>query len=333
MNSIKKRKHPIVDVTNDDDDDRGKDLIQSYKIREFKNGKKSAHEQHGKKKRNPIIMAISNSDEDEKKDHVIDTKISDSINEIKKGAKIRARKLAAGTVDIENDGRSTSKSPNFANLSSKQPSVGIQLKRLYKSIDAISELDLIEKEIINSPDQSCSLIPLQAIFSTVIPRAYSENGLGFPQFEGKKSTTNKNNRIAEELASHMKFSVNKSKQTIVMDYLEPIKKIIIGSLKNLDEESAITNVIDLLEQYSLTKEDMDLMFKFSLWAGEQDPMKTIDSKIKAALTRAFNKKDFVLPYALDNNYRNVTTKSSGKKGKGKKNKKNKNYLESSQDGS
>nr|XP_046918061.1 replication factor C subunit 1-like [Dermatophagoides farinae] len=217
------------------------------------------------------------------------------------------------------------------NLSSKQRSVGKQLKRLYKSIDAISESDLIEKEIRSN--QSWSLLPLQAIFSTVMPGAYmrSENGLGFPQFPqfmGKLSTTNKNNRITEELASHMKLSVNGSKQSIVMDYLEPIKTIIIDSLKNLDKESAITNVIDLLEQYSLTKEDMDSILEFSLWAGEQDPMKTIDSKIKAALTRSYNKKDFALPYARDNDYRNVTTKSSGKKGKGKK---NKNDLESSQD--
>ncbi|KAH9527735.1 replication factor C subunit 1 [Dermatophagoides farinae] len=179
------------------------------------------------------------------------------------------------------------------NLSSKQRSVGKQLKRLYKSIDAISESDLIEKEIRSN--QSWSLLPLQAIFSTVMPGAYmrSENGLGFPQFPqfmGKLSTTNKNNRITEELASHMKLSVNGSKQSIVMDYLEPIKTIIIDSLKNLDKESAITNVIDLLEQYSLTKEDMDSILEFSLWAGEQDPMKTIDSKIKAALTRSYNKK-------------------------------------------
>ncbi|KAH9511339.1 hypothetical protein DERF_009807 [Dermatophagoides farinae] len=64
MSSIKKRKHPIVDDSGDDNDDndRGENkLIQISKIH----------------------------------------------------AKIRARKLAAGTVDIENDGKSTSKSPKI----------------------------------------------------------------------------------------------------------------------------------------------------------------------------------------------------------------------------
>ncbi|KAH9416270.1 replication factor C subunit 1 [Dermatophagoides pteronyssinus] len=207
------------------------------------------------------------------------------------------------------------------NLSSKQPSVGKQLKRLYKSIDSISQSDLIEKEIRSN--QSWSLLPLQAIFSTVMPGSYmrSENGLGcpqFPQFMGKLSTTNKNNRIIEELSSHLKLSVNGSKQSIIMDYLEPIKNTIINSLKNLDKESAITNVIDLLENYSLTKEDMNSILEFCVWLGEQDPMKTIDSKMKAALTRAYNKKDFTLPYARDSDCRNVTTTKSGrKKGKNK----------------
>ena len=91
-----------------------------------------------------------------------------------------------------------------------RPSVGKQLKRLYKSIDSISQSDLIEKEIRSN--QSWSLLPLQAIFSTVMPGSYmrSENGLGFPQFPqfmGKLSTTNKNNRIIEELSSHLKLSV------------------------------------------------------------------------------------------------------------------------------
>jgi len=50
-------------------------------------------------------------------------------------------------------------------------------------------------------------------------------------------------------------------------------------------------------------------------------MKQIDSKTKAALTRAYNKKDFTLPYCTENDTREISKRGKEKKtGKGKKGK-------------
>lgn len=194
------------------------------------------------------------------------------------------------------------------------------MKRLYQSIDSISQSDLVEKEI--RTNQTWSLLSLQALFSTVIPSycIRSANGLHypqFPQFLGKLSTTNKNNRIIEELVSHMNLSISGSKTTLALDYIEPIRNIIIENMKFVDK-SGISTIIDLLNYYSLNKNDMDSILDYCLWAGDDDPMKKIDSKIKAAVTRAYNSNQISLPYSQDGDFKLISRGGEKNKKKGKK---------------
>lgn len=200
------------------------------------------------------------------------------------------------------------------NLSSKQPSMAKQLKRMLKTIDSISFGDLIEKEI--RTNQNWSLLPLQAAYSTVMPGSYmrSSNGLGFPQFPqfmGKLSTTNKNLRLTDELVSHMALSITGTRTSFTLDYLQPFKDSLIQPLLN-SEKDGINDVLSLLENYSLTKENMDSLLELSLWSGDNDPMKMVDTKTKTALTKAYNKKDFTLPYTTDKDTRTVTKQGKGK---------------------
>lgn len=189
-----------------------------------------------------------------------------------------------------------------------------QLKRMLKTIDSISFGDLIEKEI--RTNQNWSLLPLQAAYSTVMPGSYmrSSNGLGFPQFPqfmGKLSTTNKNLRLTDELVSHMALSITGTRTSFTLDYLQPFKDSLIQPLLN-SEKDGINDVLSLLENYSLTKENMDSLLELSLWSGDNDPMKMVDTKTKTALTKAYNKKDFTLPYTTDKDTRTVTKQSKGK---------------------
>lgn len=182
-----------------------------------------------------------------------------------------------------------------------------------KAIDSISFGENIEKEI--RTNQSWSLLPLQAVFSSVMPGAFmrSTTGLGFPQFPqfmGKLSTTNKNNRLVDELKSHMLLSVPSSRNALIMDYLEPLRDSLINPLVEL-QQAGIPNVLEILRSYSLSKEDMDSVLELTQWAGDPDPMKKVDPKTKAALTRAYNKASFALPYATDNEVKAIVKRGKG----------------------
>lgn len=181
-----------------------------------------------------------------------------------------------------------------------------------KAIDCISFGELVEKEV--RTNQNWSLLPTQAAFSTVMPGAYmrSANGLGFPQFPqfmGKLSTTNKNHRLVDELVSHMTLSITGTRTSFPLDYLQPMRDSLVNPLAESDK-GGVSTVLDMLEAYSMTKENMDSILELSLWQGDTDPMKGVDSKTKAALTRAYNKKDFALPYAHNNEAKKITKRGA-----------------------
>lgn len=202
-----------------------------------------------------------------------------------------------------------------------------QLRRLSAAINAISCGDIVEREV--RTNQNWSLLPLQAAYSTVMPGAYmrSTSGLGFPAFPswmGKLSTTNKNHRLVDELVAHMRLNITGTRTAFPLDYLQPLKRQLVAPLRSTEGDS-ISSVLDLLQAYSLTKANMDSILELALWSGQEDPMKKVDPKKKAALTRAYNKLDFALPYATDNDFRRVTKRGAKKEAPakgGKKAKKN-----------
>ena len=51
-------------------------------------------------------------------------------------------------------------------------------------------------------------------------------------------------------------------------------------------------------QYSLLREDLDGLIELTQWPDKPDPWKTLNSKIKAAFTRKYNKNVTALPYSM-----------------------------------
>lgn len=49
----------------------------------------------------------------------------------------------------------------------------------------------------------------------------------------------------------------------------------------------------------MTKEDMDNIFDLTQWTGNREPLAGVDSKTKAALTRAYNKSSGMKVFADD----------------------------------
>lgn len=183
------------------------------------------------------------------------------------------------------------------------------LMRLAKAADSIAIGDVVDARV-RGASGSWSLLPTQAIFASLLPgeymRGYMSGMINFPQWLGKNSTNNKNKRLIAQLTSHMRLSISGDRRAVNQDYLPILRKKLTDPLIK-SQNDGVKEVLDILEEYHLTKEDMDCLLEVSQWDG-RDPMKEIESKAKAAFTRAYNKANFSLPYAIGN-----VSKTKGKK--------------------
>ncbi|XP_051715496.1 replication factor C subunit 1 isoform X2 [Ctenopharyngodon idella] len=170
---------------------------------------------------------------------------------------------------------------------------------LSKTADSICDGDLVDKQIRSR--QTWSLLPTQAIYASVLPgelmRGYMSQFPTFPSWLGKFSSAGKHSRILQELASHMSLKTLSSKEAINLDYLPYLRSAILEPLQSQGSEGANQSV-KLMDDYDIIKEDVDNMMEISTWGGQPDPYSKLDSKVKAAFTRAYNKESHLTPYSL-----------------------------------
>ncbi|CAG9576182.1 unnamed protein product [Danaus chrysippus] len=186
---------------------------------------------------------------------------------------------------------------NFLNVTPHCPKNEI-LDRFSKAADSLSLGDLVEARIRGS--QAWNLLPTQAMFSSVIPghhlSGHVSGQIQFPSWLGKNSRANKMNRLCQEIHAHTRLSTSGSKSSIFLDYSTHLRDAIINPLIQ-DKTDGIENSLKVLESYYLLREDLDSLVELSLWPGQRNPTVLIDSKVKAAMTRTYNKKASALPYA------------------------------------
>lgn len=172
------------------------------------------------------------------------------------------------------------------------------LERISKAAESISIGDIIDAKIRGQ--QAWSLLPLQAMYSSVIPGNVLEGHVAgqiqFPAWLGKNSRKNKMHRLCQEIHSHTRLSTSGSKSSIYLDYAYHLRDAVVNPLIK-DKADGIEKSLDVLESYHLLREDLDSLVELSLWPGQRNPTILIDSKIKAAMTRTYNKKATALPYA------------------------------------
>lgn len=168
-----------------------------------------------------------------------------------------------------------------------------------KTADSICDGDLVDKKIRSG--QNWSLLPTQAVYASVLPgelmRGYMGQFPTFPSWLGKNSSTNKHSRIVQELSSHMSLKTHSSRQAVNLDYLHYLRKALLHPLQRHGAEGA-GQAVQLLDDYQLIREDVDSMMEISVWGGQPDPYSKLDSKVKAAFTRAYNKESHLTPYSL-----------------------------------
>lgn len=171
------------------------------------------------------------------------------------------------------------------------------MKRVALAADSLSLGDLVEKKIRSS--MAWSLLPTQAIFSSVLPGEYMEGTLmsatNFPGWLGKTSRSNKRKRMSQEVHDHTRSVTSGSRLSVRLDYAPFLVQAVIRPLKEKGLEG-VPDALEVIKEYHLLREDLDSLIELTSWSKMKNPWESIDSKVKAALTRAYNKE--VQPYSF-----------------------------------
>ncbi|CAL7935102.1 unnamed protein product [Xylocopa violacea] len=172
------------------------------------------------------------------------------------------------------------------------------LKRIAKCAESIALGDIVEKSIRSN--NAWSLLPVQSCFSSVIPgtamSGHIDGQITFPEWLGRNSKAGKVNRLLQDVTVHARLATGASKEAINLDYIKPLRDAIIRHLTIGDAEN-VDAAVDIMNHYHLLREDLDSIIEISTWS-DQRPLPAIDSKVKAAFTRAYNKNSKAVPYTI-----------------------------------
>lgn len=170
------------------------------------------------------------------------------------------------------------------------------LQRIAKTADSLSLGDLVERKIRSN--QAWSLLPTQSTFSCFLPGEYMSGSfnamVGFPSWLGKFSKANKRKRLAQEIHDHTRISTSGSRMSVRLDYAQFLVAAIIRPLQERGVEG-VPDALKIIKEYRLLREDIDSLLELSIWPKMKNPWESIDGKVKAALTRAYNKE--IQPYS------------------------------------
>lgn len=97
----------------------------------------------------------------------------------------------------------------------------------------------------------------------------------------------------------MRIHISANKLGVGMDYLSVLKILLTKPLIKQGTEG-VSKVINLMNEYSITREDFDTICELATWPGQKDVTSLIDSKVKASFTRQYNKEAHKNPFTLVN---------------------------------
>ncbi|CAF0765450.1 unnamed protein product [Didymodactylos carnosus] len=179
-----------------------------------------------------------------------------------------------------------------------------RLNLISKAADSICLGDLTSKIVYSSNDWS--LLPYMGIFSTVAPSSLvrgTTSRIEFPKWLGQCSKTNKCVRLLTELEKHTSLQISTGNKTeFNLDYMHYLSSALITPLQQ-EGSDGIAKCIEFMNDYYLTREDLQTIVELTSWndgkkSGDKNSYEQIDSKIKAQLTRTFNKQTHKTPYQI-----------------------------------
>ena len=112
---------------------------------------------------------------------------------------------------------------------------------------------------------------------------------GFPSWLGRNSTLTKRSRLLRELGGHMQAQASGDKAEIRQAYVPALRTQLLKPLLERGGD-AIPEVIAMLDEYQLTKDDFDAIMELELLtgAGAKPGVAALPAAVKSALTRKYN---------------------------------------------
>lgn len=165
------------------------------------------------------------------------------------------------------------------------------LEAVAQAADDISLSDHVNS-LIRSSEQQWSLLPFHAVMSSVKP-GFTIGGqitqrVNFAGWLGQNSKQLKYQRILQELQYHTRLKTSTDKKELRLEYIPTLLKRLTNPILT-DGDLGLSPVIDLMDEYYLTKEDWDNILDFGVGDSKgENVVKKIPTKVKAAFTRKYN---------------------------------------------
>lgn len=157
---------------------------------------------------------------------------------------------------------------------------------------------MVDKQIRSN--SAWALLPTQAIFSSVMPGEYMcgyfTGQINFPGWLGKNSRASKRCRLAQEIHDHTRIRTSGSRLSVRLDYAPFLLKKIVKPMVDKGLEG-VEESLETLKEYHLLREDIESLIELTTLPGKKGPMDAVDGKVKAALTRAYNKEVLAYSYS------------------------------------
>ncbi|KAJ3656144.1 hypothetical protein Zmor_015242 [Zophobas morio] len=163
---------------------------------------------------------------------------------------------------------------------------------------SLSTGDIVDAKMRKS--NNWALLESQSFFASVIPGHHMSgtftSQINFPSWLGKNSKKGKFSRMLNEVQMHLRTSASASKMAVKLDYLVPLRDAILSPLQKKGMDG-INEAVSVMKEYNLLRDDVDNLVELYSWLSKENPMNKIESKVKSAFTRAYNKQVTLLPYA------------------------------------
>ncbi|CAG8295331.1 unnamed protein product [Penicillium salamii] len=176
------------------------------------------------------------------------------------------------------------------------------LELMDNAASGISDGDLVDR-MIHGTQQQWSLMPVHAVFSFVRPASFQYGNFseraGFTSWLGNNSKQGKMSRYVKEIQGHMRLRTTGNRDEIRQQYLPLLQEKIIRRLMDEGKES-VDSVIDLMDEYYLTREDFDAMVELGLGPMTESNIK-IETQTKATFTRLYNSRSHPMPFIKASN--------------------------------
>ncbi|CAN1251726.1 Replication factor C subunit 1, partial [Linum perenne] len=173
-----------------------------------------------------------------------------------------------------------------------------RMNLISRAADSIADGDLVTVQIRRH--RQWQLSQAGSLASCIVPAALlhgqretmepgERNFNRFGGWLGKNSTMGKNFRLLEDLHVHLLASreSNMGRGSLRLDYLTLLLKQLTDPLRNLPKDEAVEKVVEFMNVYSISQEDMETIVELAKFKGHPNPLEGIHATVKSALTRAY----------------------------------------------